>query len=177
LTEWAIEVYQKTGNKPEIHMIENYWSSDMGKFELVADKFFCAGYGSVQFQGAQSTVLLSDMLSEFDEAFIVAILHNSFERWVQEGKIIAEGREVDSKKLVKTKWMNTGAAAKKYEGWVKEGVEFFNNQVQELQIVWKTAVSKGMEEEYLQKKGHGREAERSSEEIIPSKCAEWVGCC
>jgi hypothetical protein len=41
---------------------------------------------------------------------------------------------------------------KKYEGWVKGGVEFFNNQVQELQIVRKTAVSKRMEEEYLQKK-------------------------
>jgi hypothetical protein len=118
------------------------------------------------------------MLSEFDEAFIVAVLHNSFKQWVQEATIIAEGGEVDSKKLVKTKWTDTGADAKKYEGWVEEGVEFFNNQVQELQIVWTTAVSKRMEEEYLRtKKGQGREAERSSEEIIPSKCAEWVGCC
>jgi hypothetical protein len=31
-------------------------------------------------------------------------------------------------------------------------VEFFNNQVQELQIVRTTAVSKRMEKEYLQKK-------------------------
>jgi hypothetical protein len=46
----------------------------------MADKFFHAGYGSVQFRGAQSTVLLSNMLSEFDEAFIVAVLHNSFEQ-------------------------------------------------------------------------------------------------
>jgi hypothetical protein len=133
-------------------MIENYRNGDMGKFELMADKFFRAGYGSVQFQGAQSTVLLSDMLSEFDEAFIVAVLHNSFEQWVQEATIMAEGGEVDSKKLVKTKWTDTGAAAKKYEGWVEEGVEFFNNQVQELKIVRTTAVSKRMEEEYLQKK-------------------------
>jgi hypothetical protein len=59
---------------------------------------------------------------------------------------------VDTKKLVKTKWTDAGAATKKYEGWVEEGVEFFNNQVQELKIVRTTAVYKRMEEEYLKKK-------------------------
>jgi hypothetical protein len=75
--------------------------------------------------------------------------------------------------------MDTGVAAKKYEGWVKDGVEFFNNQVQELQIVQTTAVSKGWKRSISKrKKGHGRrEAERSSEEIVLSKCTEWVGCC
>jgi hypothetical protein len=49
-------------------------------------------------------------------------------------------------------WTLERAAAKKYEGWVEEGVQFFKNQVKELQIVQTTTVSKRMEEEYLQKK-------------------------
>jgi hypothetical protein len=43
-------------------------------------------------------------------------------------------------------------AAKKYEGWVEERIEFFNNQVEELQILCRMATSKTMEEKYLQKK-------------------------
>jgi hypothetical protein len=66
--------------------------------------------------------------------------------------ILARGGKVDSKRLEKTKWTDTGLAAKKYEGWVEEGIEFFNNQVEELQILCRTATSKTMEEKYLQKK-------------------------
>jgi hypothetical protein len=97
-------------------------------------------------------MLLSLMMTEFDEAFIVSILHNSFDRWAQEAAIIASGGKVDSKTLEKTKWTNTGAAAKKYEGWVEEGIEFFNDQVEELHILHRTATSKTMEEKYLRKK-------------------------
>jgi hypothetical protein len=56
-------------------------------------------------------------------------------------------------KTRKAKWTDTGSAAKKiYEGWVEEGIEFFNDQVTELQILRRTATSKSMEEKYLQKK-------------------------
>jgi hypothetical protein len=116
-------------------MIENYRNGDNDKFEFMADTFFCAGVGtSVQFQDFQTNMLLLVMMTEFDEAFIVSRLHNSFDRWAQEVAIIASGRKVDSKTLEKTKWTDTGSAAKKYEGWVEEGIEFFNDHVEELQI-------------------------------------------
>jgi hypothetical protein len=91
-------------------------------------------------------------MTEFDETFIVAILHNGFNRWAQEAAIIASGGEVNSKTLEKNKWTDTGLAAKKYEGWIEEGIEFFNKQVEEIQNMLKTAISKAMEEQYLQKK-------------------------
>jgi hypothetical protein len=133
-------------------MIENYQSADYNKFEFMADTFFRAGFGSVQFRGSQSNMLLSNLMTEFDEAFIVSILHNGFNRWAQEATIMASGGKVDSKRLEKAKWTDTGLAAKKYEGWVEEGIEFFNDQVMELQILRRTATSKSMEEKYLQKK-------------------------
>jgi hypothetical protein len=133
-------------------MIENYRSGDYDKFEFMADTFFRAGFGSVQFRGSQSHMLLSVMMTEFDEAFIISILHNAFDRWAQEATIMASGGNVDSKRLEKAKWTDTGSAAKKYEGWVEEGIEFFNNQVTELQILRRTATSKTVEEKYLQKK-------------------------
>jgi hypothetical protein len=97
-------------------------------------------------------MLLSILMTEFDEAFIVSICHNGFDRWAQEATIMTFGGNVDSKRLEKAKWTDTGLAAKKYEGWVEEGTEFFNNQVEELQILRRTATSKTMEEKYLQKK-------------------------
>jgi hypothetical protein len=97
-------------------------------------------------------MLLSILMTEFDEAFIVSILHNGFNRWAQEATIMASGRKVDSKRLEKAKWTDTGSAAKKYDGWVEEGIEFFNDQVTELQILRMTATSKSVEEKYLQKK-------------------------
>jgi hypothetical protein len=133
-------------------MIENYRNGDYDKFEFMADSFFRAGFGSVQFRGLRTNMLLSVMMTEFDEAFIVSLLHNGFDRWAQEAAIIASGGKVDSKTLEKTKWTDTGSAAKKYEGWVEEGIEFFNDQVEELQILRRTARSKTMEERYLQKK-------------------------
>jgi hypothetical protein len=119
----------------------------------MADTFFRAGFGSVQFRGSQSHMLLSVMTTEFDEAFIISILHNAFNRRAQEATIMASGGNVDSKRLEKAKWTDSGSAAKKYEGWVEEGIEFFNDQVTELQILRRTAMSKTMEEKYLQKKG------------------------
>jgi hypothetical protein len=101
VTEWAIQVHHTTGQKPEIDAIKNYRSGDFQKFEFMADTFFCAGFGSVQFRGLLSRILISDFITEFDEAFIVAILHNGFDRWAQEAAIIASGGEVNSKKLEK----------------------------------------------------------------------------
>jgi hypothetical protein len=65
---------------------------------------------------------------------------------------MASGGKVDLKRLEKAKWTDTGSVAKKYEGWVEEGIQFFNNQVTELQILHRMAMSKSMEEKYLQKK-------------------------
>jgi hypothetical protein len=61
-------------------MIENYRSSDYDKFEFMADTFFRAGFGSVQFRGSQSNMLLSVLMTEFDKASIISILHNGFDR-------------------------------------------------------------------------------------------------
>jgi hypothetical protein len=146
----VIEVHERTGKKPDIEMFENYRSGNYDKFEFMADTFFRAGFGIVQFRGSQSNMLLSVLMTEFDEAFIISILHNAFNRWAQEATIMASGGNVDSKRLAK--WTDTGLAAKKYEGWVKEEIEFFNDQVTELQILHRTATSKTMEEKYLQKK-------------------------
>jgi hypothetical protein len=79
------------------------------KFQLMADTFFCAGFGSVQFWGAQSTVLLPDMMSVFDEAFIVSILNNDHCQWWN-GKLknIAEDK------------MQTLCARRQYPRWWKK---------------------------------------------------------
>jgi hypothetical protein len=117
--------FQKKNRKP----------CDIGNMVLV----FFSGYFSggcfcdvvYSFKVFQTNMLLLVMMTEFDEAFIVSILHNSFDRWAQEVAIIASGGKVDSKTLEKTKWTDTGSAAKKYEGWVEEGIEFFNDHVEE----------------------------------------------
>jgi hypothetical protein len=57
----------------------------------MADSFFRAGFGSVQFRGLRTNMLLSVMMTELDEAFIVSLLHNGFDRWAQEAAIIARG--------------------------------------------------------------------------------------
>jgi hypothetical protein len=151
---------EKTGKQPTLDMIENYRSGDMEKFNLLADTFFRAGFGSVQYRGAQSNMLLSEIMTEFDEAFIVAILHNGFDRWVQEAAIINNEGTVDSKRLVKTKWTDTGSAAKKYEGWVEKGVQFYNDQVRDLQIIRQSSGSKTMEEKYRQQKKESMEEKK-----------------
>jgi hypothetical protein len=40
-------------------------------------------------------------------------------------------------------------SAKKYEGWVEEGVMFFNDQIGDLQKMRLTATSKMLEDKYL----------------------------
>jgi hypothetical protein len=146
---WAIEVQEKMGNKPMINMLENYCGGDYNKFKLWADTFFQVGHGSVQFRVAQSSTLLSDILTVYDKAFIVAIIHNGFDRWVQESSILASGGIVDKKNLPKNCWTDSGALAKKYEGWVEEGVMFFNDQIGDLQNMRLTATSKMLEDKYL----------------------------
>lgn len=151
-TEWAVEYHDKYGQKPELQMLEVYRGGAMDKFKIWADHFFRVGYGSADFRGAQSNMLLSDFLTVFDEAFIVAVVHNGFERWVQEAVILASGGIVDKKRLPKNKWTETGSSAKKYEGWDEEGVVFFNSQVEDLINLRLTTTPKMMEDIYLREK-------------------------
>jgi hypothetical protein len=88
-------------------------------------------------------------LTVYDEAFIVAIVHNGFDRWVQESSIVANGGIVDKKNLPKNRWTDNGASAKKYEGWVEEGVVFFNEKIGDLQNIRLTATSKMLEDKYM----------------------------
>jgi hypothetical protein len=87
--------------------------------------------------------------------------------------IIAEGGEVDSKNGSRQNGRTLERPPKSMRVGLRRGLSFSTIKCKNCKLCgqkmypkgWKRSISK-------RKKGHGREAERSSEEIIPSKCAE-----
>jgi plasmid maintenance system killer protein len=56
---------------------------------------------------------------------------------------------VDKKTLPKQKYTNDAAASKKYQGWSKDGIDFFNKVVNDLMQVRNTSTSKVLEKKYM----------------------------
>lgn len=163
---WAVRLLNDEKRTPNLDMLKNYRGGDMEKFSLWADNFFRAGYGTVQYRSKVTTNKMSELISVYDEAFIVSVVHNAFERWVVEASVVARKGTVNKDDLPATKWTDTGTTAKKYEGWVEAGIEFFNRNITELKKLRKTDASRELEDEYLKNKIEKSEGKRGSSKRI-----------
>jgi hypothetical protein len=97
----------------------------------------------------------------YDEAFVVAAVYNGFDRWSREASLIATNVQITkSTTLPKAKWTETGPNSKKYEGWMEDGIVFFNDSVADIKAVRKTANAIKIEKWYLQEKKSGKEKKK-----------------
>jgi hypothetical protein len=147
-----MEMHQEGESIPTKESLMNYRSQgEYDLFELWCDTFFRPGYGTAEFRDRAKKKHLSDILTVFDEAFIVATIENNYERWMKEAELLSQGKTVDKKKLPRQKYTNDAAASKKYQGWSTEGLEFFNKTVNDLIQLRNTSASKSLEKKYLDK--------------------------
>lgn len=139
--------------EPTFDMLKNHRAGDLARFSLWVDTFFRGGFGTVQFRSQIATKTVSEIMTVYDEAFIVCVIHNAFDRWVRESVDIAKFGKVNKEiPLPSTKWTDTGSAAKKYEGWDEQGISFFNKEIMELKKLRDTQASKDLEIDYLDQK-------------------------
>lgn len=149
--EWAIDVYQQGKSIPTVESLMNYRSQgDDDLFEFWCNTCFRPGYGTAAFRDRCKKMQVSDILTVYDEAFIVATVENNYERWTKEAELISNGEIVNKKHLPKQKYTNDAAASKKYQGWSTEGLEFFNKTVSDLNQLRKTSASKVLEKHYME---------------------------
>jgi hypothetical protein len=120
-------------------------------FELWCNTFFRPGYGTAAFRDRAKRKPVSEILTVYDEAFIVATIDNNYERWMKEAEILTQGDIVNKKKLPRQKYTNDAAASKKFQGWSTEGLEFFNKTVNDLIQLRNTSSSKLLEKNYMEK--------------------------
>jgi hypothetical protein len=135
---------------PTVESLLNYRGQGEDElFELWCDNFFRPAYGSAAFRERSRKKPLSAILTVFDEAFVVATIDNNYERWMKEAELQSQGLIIDKKKLPKQKYTNDAAASKKYQGWSKDGIDFFNKVVNDLMQVRNTSTSKVLEKNYM----------------------------
>jgi hypothetical protein len=151
-TEWAVEEMRRDRNGfPTVESLMNYRGQGEDElFELWCDSFFRPAYGSAAFREKTKKKPLSSIMTVFDEAFVVATIDNNYERWMKEAELLSQGLPVDKKKLPRQKYTNDAAASKKYQGWSKEGIDFFNKNVNDLNQVRNTSTSKTLENTYME---------------------------
>jgi hypothetical protein len=155
-------MYQEGESVPMKESLMNYRSQgEDDLFELWCDTFFRPGYGTAEFRDRAKKKHLSDILTVFDEAFIVATIENNYERWMKEAELLSQGNTVDKKKLPRQKYTNDAAASKKYQGWSTEGLEFFNKTVNDLIQLRNTSASKSLEKNYLDKVNRDMQAKKT----------------
>lgn len=141
-------------------MLQNHRGGDRPKFMLWADILFRGGYGALQFRMQASTKVVSKILSVYDEAFIICVVVNAFDRWIYEAKVTAENRSMVKEDIPPTKWTESGSSAKKYEGWDEAGITFFNQTIMEVTKLRDTKASKDLEKEFFQNKQKEREEKK-----------------
>lgn len=157
---WAIEHYKENDKEPSLEDIEPY-RQDEDKFRFWADYFFKVGYGAVHYRNLHTQYVVSEILSVYDEAFVVAAIYNGFERWSKEASLLATNVQITkSTSLPKGKWTETGPNSKKYEGWMEEGIVFFNERVADIKAVRLTSNAIKIEKSYLQEKKNGKEKKK-----------------
>jgi hypothetical protein len=75
-SEWAIEMYQQEDGVPTVETLMNYRSQgEDNLFELWCNTFFRPGYGTAAFRDRCKKKPLSEILTVYDEAFIVATMN------------------------------------------------------------------------------------------------------
>jgi hypothetical protein len=155
MTEWAIETYRDNREKgdviPTLESLMVYRSQgDDQLFELWCDTFFRPGYGTSAFRDKALKKPLSEIMTVYDEAFIVATIDNNYERWMKEAEILSLGEVVNKKTLPRQKYTNDAASSKKYQGWSKDGIDFFNRTVNDLVQLRNTSASRLLEKNYME---------------------------
>jgi hypothetical protein len=133
------------------------------------------GYGTAAFRDRAKRKPVSEILTVYDEAFIVATIDNNYERWMKEAEILSQGDIVDKKKLPRQKYTNDAAASKKFQGWSTEGLEFFNKTVNDLIQLRNTSSSKLLEKNYMEKINRDMMAKKTrSEEGITPQLKQFI---
>jgi hypothetical protein len=161
-SEWAIEMYQQGDSFPAVETLMNYRSQgEDNLFELWCNTFFQPGYGTAAFRYRCKKKTLSEILTVYDEAFIVATIDNNCERWMKEAELLSQGNMVDKKRLPRQKYTNDAAASKKYQGWSTEGLDFFNKTVNDLNQLRNMSASKALEKNYMENQNHEMQAKKT----------------
>jgi hypothetical protein len=160
--EWAIEMYQQGDSVPTVETLMNYRSQgEDNLFELWCNTFFRPGYGTASFRDRCKKKTLSEIMTVYDEAFIVATIDNNYERWMKDAELLSQGNTVDKKKLPRQKYTNDAAASKKYQGWSTEGLDFFNKTVNDLNQLRNTSASKALEKNYMENQNREMQAKKT----------------
>jgi hypothetical protein len=162
-SEWAIEMYQQGDSVSTVETLMNYHSQgEDNLFELWCNTFFRPGYGTAAFRDRCKKKTLSEILTVYDEAFIVATIDNNYERWMKEAELLSQGNTVDKKKLPRQKYTNDAASSKKYQGWSTEGLDFFNNKnVNDLIQLRNTSASRALEKNYMENQNREIQAKKT----------------
>jgi hypothetical protein len=155
MTEWAIETYRDNREKGDViptkEALMVYRSQgDDQLFKLWCDTFFRPGYGTSAFRDKAQKKPLSEIMTVYDEAFIVATIDNNYERWMKEAELLSLGEVVNKKTLPRQKYTNDAASSKKYQGWSKDGIDFFNRTVNDLVQLRNTSASRLLEKNYME---------------------------
>jgi hypothetical protein len=155
-------LYQQEDGVPTVETLMNYRSQgEDNLFELWCNTFFRPGYGTAAFRDRCKKKTLSEILTVYDEAFIVATIDNNYERWMKEAELLSQLKTVDKKKLPRQKYTNDAASSKKYQGWSTDGLDFFNKNVNDLNQLRNTSASRALEKNYMENQNHDMQAKKT----------------
>lgn len=133
-------------------MLSNYRGArDMGLLTLWCTYFFPAVVGTWHFKKNVCKLLLSEILTVSDEAFVLTVVENYYDHWIAEGKLRAEGRDI--KDLPKPKWTDSGTGGTGNVGttcssWKEEGLKKLNQNMVDINNLRKTTETKRLEEAF-----------------------------
>lgn len=86
-----------------------------------------------------------------DEAFVLTVIENYFERWKKEGLLRATGKEIVVKQLPKPKWTDVGSCGSTgntCSSWSDEGLRKLNQYMVDINSMRQLSESRKLEELY-----------------------------
>jgi hypothetical protein len=152
-------IVQNGEEVPEWTTFASYRASarDYDMFERWCNRFFRVAKGNGKFALLSTSKTLSEIMTVSDEGFVVAVLHNGYERWVAEAKILESDGSLESESLPPMCWSEGGATAqKRHRGWKSEGIKFFNESCREIGSLRLMRHSKELEEKFLENAKRGK---------------------
>jgi hypothetical protein len=176
--EWLKDLHDAEESIPSFEKLSNYRGErEIDMLRIWGTYFFPSVIGTWKFKSCAIKARLSKFFTVSDEAFAVTVLENFYDRWTEEGKAKAEGKEVDWMDLPPAKWTDSMCAAgkRKQGGWSNEGLERFNEHTTNIKALRETENSMKLEEKYMElmddedgenKRGDGGGYKRESEEVV-----------
>lgn len=108
--EWVeASLLEKSSNElPTFEQLNNYRGArDIDLMKVWCTYFFPAVIGTCSFKKKLKKCRLSAILSVSDEAFVLTVIENYYDRWKEEAVLKAENKEIIVKNLSKPKWTDT----------------------------------------------------------------------